>query len=705
MTEPTSQLSLDAAYAKAIKHFNAKRYTEADQLCTAIIQAAPDHIDTINLLGVIAQKINRHDLAQKQFQRAIDIDSSRGLLYYNLGTSLYQLGQKAAAISALHTALEKEPGNRQITDYLNTIIDAGADNQECSSEEALQRAISFHHAGRVGEAIEWYNKVLETEPENSIVHANIGAALQNLGRLDEAVASYQKAISINPDSAESYSNLGVILKRDGKLDEAVSSCQKAISINPDYVEAHTNLGNVLQLQEKLDGAVASYQKALSIDPGFAKAYANLGNTLHKQEKLEEAVANLQKAISLNPNYADAYSNLGNTLKAQGELEEAAVSYQKALSINPKFAEAHCNLGNVLQEQRKLEQAVASYQKAIALNPDLADAHYNLGITLNEQGKPDEALNCYQKALEIKPGFRAAQSNYKSLLSKRVPGWHFPMMNDLARNHSYEEALKAAVQPGSIVLDIGTGAGLLSLMAARAGAERVISVEVVPAVAQIAEKIVESNGYSDVITVYNKTSKHIKVGKELPQRGDILVTEIFDVGLLGENCVDTIKHARANLLKEDALIIPQSAQVFAALLESENIYKMGKVNSVSGFDLSAFNVVSRPYLQVPLKNYPYSFLSEKFPLFHFDFTGKTVDQESKKLSINPTKNGICHGVAFWFRLDLDATHRFDSATDKSPDNHWSQAVYLFDSPLKVAISKEVKITACHNNNKFISFSLD
>jgi tetratricopeptide (TPR) repeat protein len=414
-TDNQTQLTIYEAYTQAIDHFNAKRYKEADQFCTAIIQAVPNHIDAINLLGLIAQKANRHDLAIEQFQRAVNIDNSSALLYYNMGISLDYIGRREEAVQILQTAVEKDPGNNQISNYLNGILDNTLQNNKAGSvqidaQEALQRGISFHQTGQLDEAIQWYRKVLDIQPKNIAAFCNIGVVLQSQGKLSEAIVSYKKAISIKPDYASAYSNLGYALQEQGELEEAVSSYKKAISINPDYADAYSNLGNTLKEQGKLEEAVSSYKKAISIKPDYADAYSNLGNALKEQGKLEEAVSSYKKAISIKPDYAEVYYNLGHALKEQGRLEEAVSSYKKTISINPSLAEAYYNLGNILQDQEKSEEAVASYKKAISINPDYADAYSNLGNTLKNQGKLEEAVSSYKKAIAIKPDLAEAYYN-------------------------------------------------------------------------------------------------------------------------------------------------------------------------------------------------------------------------------------------------------------------------------------------------------
>jgi protein O-GlcNAc transferase len=136
------QLTIASAYLQAIEHFNAERYPESDQLCTAIIKAAPNHTNALNLLGVIAQRVSRHDLAVEQFTRAINIDSKKAIFYYNLGVSLNSLGYSEKAQQTLKTALKIEPENRLISECLQKISDIKADSNivdiKAEAEAALQ---------------------------------------------------------------------------------------------------------------------------------------------------------------------------------------------------------------------------------------------------------------------------------------------------------------------------------------------------------------------------------------------------------------------------------------------------------------------------------------------------------------------------------------------------------------------------------------
>ncbi|MDA8254865.1 MAG: tetratricopeptide repeat protein, partial [Betaproteobacteria bacterium] len=314
--------------------------------------------------------------------------------------------------------------------------------------------------------------------------------------------------------------------------------------------ASFNQGNNLAAQGKLDQAVSALRAAIAMQPDAAFIHSNLGGILHRMGRFDEAIEAYRRALSIQPELAEVRSNLGLTLQAMGKLDAAVQSYRTALSIKPNYAAAHFNLGVALQKQGEDQAAAESYQRMLALQPDYAQAHSNLGAALESQGKADDAVNSYRRALDCDPTLLAAQNGLDRTLSKLVPQWHLPMMNDSKRNEAYFAALNAAVTPHSTVLEIGTGSGLLSMMAAKLGAAEVTTCESEPLVAATAKRIIADNGFDQRIKVIAKKSTDVMLRTDLTQPADIFVQEIFSSELLAERVLSTIEDAKRRLLKQD-----------------------------------------------------------------------------------------------------------------------------------------------------------
>jgi len=277
---------------------------------------------------------------------------------------------------------------------------AGPTPRNLAINEAFSLGVSHHQAGRLKNAEELYNKVLQLDPGHSDATHYLGVMAHQVGRYDVSVDLIGKAIARKPDDAAPHLSLGNVCTDMGLLDEAVASYQRAIAIKTDFPMAHSNLGNVLMKLGRLDDAVASYRLAISIKPDLAEAHSNLGNALMELGKLADAAVSCRRAISLNRDLGEAHFNLGNVLRQQGKLDQAVASFQRAIAINPGFADAHMNLGNILRQQGKLDQAIASCQRAAAIKPDLVGAHTNLGTALEEQGEFQQALKHHFQALGL-----------------------------------------------------------------------------------------------------------------------------------------------------------------------------------------------------------------------------------------------------------------------------------------------------------------
>jgi type I protein arginine methyltransferase len=146
--------------------------------------------------------------------------------------------------------------------------------------------------------------------------------------------------------------------------------------------------------------------------------------------------------------------------------------------------------------------------------------------------------------------RVATSSFDS------PGPHVAMLEDRARTSAFLAALEELVGSDDVVVDIGTGTGVLAIGAARAGARHVYALEATP-LARHAREVAVANGLGDRITVVEGWSTRVT----LPERGTLAVAEILGSDALEERVLPVLLDARARLLAPDARLIPSAIRIF------------------------------------------------------------------------------------------------------------------------------------------------
>jgi 16S rRNA G966 N2-methylase RsmD len=343
---------------------------------------------------------------------------------------------------------------------------------------------------------------------------------------------------------------------------------------------------------------------------------------------------------------------------------------------------------ILALVRKKDLNEQEENKQVQIQRDLAILQRELGMIYEAKGDMRLALRAFSKACVIDDP--KAMQKVSALLAKRVPTWHFPMMNDRPRNEAFEQALINRIQEDDLVLDIGCGSGLLSMMAVRAGAKSAIAIESDEQVIKVAEQVIETNGYSDEITLIHKRSTQLSAPKHLPYC-DLLVCEIFDVSLLGEDALFTIAHAKKNLLKPNAKIVPQRLNLWVQIVESDDLLARYYVDQAQGFDLSAFNQLRDPrLLQLDLKRFKYQTLSEPSLAFSIDLESDFPLSDEDLMSIEMIDNGRVDGLIFWYDLVLDEANEIILSTSPHQENtHWLQGFAPRYADAKQGIKQVVK----------------
>lgn len=301
-----------------------------------------------------------------------------------------------------------------------------------------------------------------------------------------------------------------------------------------------------------------------------------------------------------------------------------------------------------------------------------------------------------------------------------------MLHDTERNKKYYKALAEAIQikrglgePVN-VLDIGTGTGLLSMMAARLGADTVTACEAFEPMAKCAREIIQQNGFGNKIRLIPKRSTDITVGRDgdMPERANILVTEVFDTELIGEGAINTFTHAHRELLQKNSIVVPSAANMYVQVVSSDFIRRWRDIRPIK---LPGGGVIDPPpemtscggapaLHDLQLHELPQSLfqvLSMPLHVFRFDFSGThplKFDNQSSK-TFEALHAGQTDGIFMWWDLEMDTKNKINLSCAPGwghprPEelqwrDHWMQAIYYPNQPLSVQKGDKVKVISSHD----------
>jgi len=484
----------------------------------------------------------------------------------------------------------------------------------------------------------------------------------------------------------------------GNFTTAQELLNKSLTYNPDSISSHLVLGNVYKALGNFDNALKSYNNALKIDPNYVHAMYGIATILKLQGKLDEAIDYCNKAYKLAANFWQALNALGSMYYEKGAIDDAEATLLKGLEIAPNNVAICNNLAGVYRGVNANEQALKYYQRSIEINPNQPMIHNYIGLVLVKMdGLEEAAIDSYEKALELDPNNEYARLNLSLAHAKLVPEWHFSMLADVKRNGAYEKAINKVITPDSTVLDIGTGSGLLAMMAARAGAKHVTACEACRSIANSAKKIVSQNGLDEKIKVINKSSKSLKLGEDMDSRANVLVSEILDTGLLGEHVLPTYRHAIEHLVTDNAIIIPASAKIICTLVELPKLTKSFPIKEVCGFNLSEFNELRSKHVSqtINLSFEEHVFVSDEIMALEISFS----NLPPKADYLNPNKTliktkaaqaGRIDAIVYWFDLCIYDDIIFSTRPERRDLKHWKQAIYYLDNSREVSEGEEITL---------------
>lgn len=283
---------------------------------------------------------------------------------------------------------------------------------------------------------------------------------------------------------------------------------------------------------------------------------------------------------------------------------------------------------------------------------------------------------------------------QEVIDRYLQRWHIPMLSDIGRNSFFLASIKSKVF-GKLVLDIGCGTGLLSLMAAKYGAKHVYACESNPLLYVIAKEIIGKSPFRNKITLFHCHSEKLSLGLHLPERVDIIVSEIFSSDIFSEEMISVFADSK-RLLKKDGIFLPERLEVYSCLIDFDQDPATGSTGSFMSSELNDF--LGPRNLMIQLHKCKHKVISDIKMVKSIELL--KVKQTPFPFPISLTRNDKVAKnpyLCVFFKLfcgELELSS-FISNSKSTVAQHWGQVIYKTDFRkqyrFEANITKKSKLT--------------
>lgn len=284
-----------------------------------------------------------------------------------------------------------------------------------------------------------------------------------------------------------------------------------------------------------------------------------------------------------------------------------------------------------------------------------------------------------------------------------PSIHSDMIYDEHRVGAYRQAIERTVKKGDLVVDVGTGTGILAFLCLQAGAAQVHAIDRSPVI-NWARRLAETNGMADRIIFHERDSREVQIS----ERADVIVSELIGHLAFEEGMVESISDAMERFLKPDGSVIPQAVSLYAAPVCENEVYKscINGWKPAYGIDYSVMReqAIGTTYVTEICER---DLLARHQAIFSVDFLSSSQLEVHTQKVFKAYRDGEMNGIAFWFDSKLTETIRLSSGPWTK--THWKQCFTPLPYPRKVSAGEILRVsfsmTLCKSKNDRFSFTIE
>jgi tetratricopeptide (TPR) repeat protein/predicted Ser/Thr protein kinase len=371
--------------------------------------------------------------------------SAPALRDYNQGVQLLRDGKNLDAVRAFQSAAKEDA---EFALAYSRLADAdSALGYDGDAEQASRKAVELSqqlplaekyviqatHARVIKDnkkAIEAYENLAKSMPDNSDVESALGSLYTETGAYDKARDQLSKLLQSDPKNIKALWQMGVVEIVSGNPQAALESLNKGLSlaVQVDVQELKAlilqSIGISYRLMNKPDEATRNYQDAMAINRrlGLTRALASnlveMAVVQNTQGKVDAALADysqalqLQREIGIKKDIGNTLNGIGTVYQSKGDYDKALQNYKESLQIQrdtgDESYQALClnNIGGVYLGKGDTDNALTYLQQALQLREKLnipaaiAETLAALGQVYSSTGQYDQALATSLRALDL-----------------------------------------------------------------------------------------------------------------------------------------------------------------------------------------------------------------------------------------------------------------------------------------------------------------
>ena len=246
-------------------------------------------------------------------------------------------------------------------------------------------------------------------------------------------------------------------------------------------------------------------------------------------------------------------------------------------------------------------------------------------------------------------------------------WHEKMLSDTSRVETYREGLRKHLKPGDIVFDLGTGTGILSLLASRSRPKVIYAIEHSSFIS-VAEETAARNGVDCIKFIHANSRDFVP-----PERGDVIIHEQMGQVIFGENMIENLLDLKSRALKPGGKILPGLFKLFVEPVILREEYRVPFIWEIPGLGFDLGHLKANPQLseyQAPryhlrdISNFEVeALLGKPEPLLEFDLneiSGEDAIPRRFEIRREVVREGQLDGLVVYFEAGFDDSVRLSTS---------------------------------------------